>query len=229
MGKGYQFTLHDVEAVDRPSPFEAKVYFNPSKISIPQFNIRAGYFLTENFSLSIGYDHMKYVAVTNQQTFITGFIDSSASSNYAGIYDKTPITFSRDLMQYEHTNGCNYISIESDYYFHLWKSANNKYAVSVNTGAGIGLMVPRSDVSVFGVQGANLFHLAGFGTSISAGFRFTFYDHFYLQFLAKGGFIDLPDVLTYKSQGYKASQKFWFMQEIGNIGFRCKLYKNKIH
>lgn len=219
-GNGYHFTLHDIAAKDRPSPFEAKVYLNPAKLSIPQFNFRAGYFLTDKISVSLGYDHMKYVAVTDQQTFISGTIDSSASENYAGTYDNTPVIFSRNFMQYEHTNGCNYISAEADRYFHSWVSSDKKYSFSTQTGFGMGVMMPRSDVSVFGQQGANLFHFAGFGSSVSAGFRFVFFRHFYLQFIVKGGLISLPDVLTFKEKGYKASQHFWFLEEIGNFGFR---------
>jgi len=227
-GPDYHFTLHNVAAADRPSPFEAKVYFNPSKLSIPQFNFRAGYFLNEKISLSIGYDHMKYVAVTDQQTFITGTIDSSASETYAGVYDNTPIIFSRDFLQYEHTNGCNYISFETDFYLHPVVSANKKYWLSFHSGLGLGIMMPRSDVSVFGVQGANLFHLAGYGASTSAGFDFGFLKHFYLQFILKGGYINLPNVLTFKKEGYKASQHFFFLEEIGTVGCRFVLFGKRL-
>ncbi|MFZ5552666.1 MAG: hypothetical protein ACOZCO_06095 [Bacteroidota bacterium] len=223
-GDGYQFTLHDVVAKDRPSPFEAKVYFNPSKLSIPQFNIRGGYFINKNFSVSAGYDHMKYVLVNDQQALISGSIDSSASATYAGVYDQSPVNITRDFLLYEHTNGCNYISTEADFYAYPWISPNKKHSLSLHAGWGIGIMIPRSDVSVFGVQGANLFHLAGYGTAVSAGIKFVFFRNFFFQVIAKGGYISLPDVLTYKSENTKASQKFWFTQEICNLGFHFNLF-----
>jgi len=48
-GDGYDFTLYDVEAKDMPEPFDADVYFNIKKLSIPQFNFRAGYFFSDNW------------------------------------------------------------------------------------------------------------------------------------------------------------------------------------
>ncbi len=37
-GDDYNFTLDDVEAFDRPTPFNAHDYFNPAQLTIPQFN-----------------------------------------------------------------------------------------------------------------------------------------------------------------------------------------------
>jgi hypothetical protein len=44
IGQGYNFTLHDVVAKDAPSPL-GREYYDPALFSIPQFNIRGGYFL----------------------------------------------------------------------------------------------------------------------------------------------------------------------------------------
>ncbi len=51
-GMGYDFTVYHVTAHDRPSKFTFDNYFNPSHISIPQYNIRMGFYVFRNFHLS---------------------------------------------------------------------------------------------------------------------------------------------------------------------------------
>jgi len=43
-GDNYNFTLHDVKAKDKVSPFTFHDYFNPTRVTIPQTNFRLGYF-----------------------------------------------------------------------------------------------------------------------------------------------------------------------------------------
>ena len=62
VGPGYDFTLENVVAKDAPTPLkEINKYINPALFSIPQFNFHVGYFIKDNLSVSIGWDHMKYV------------------------------------------------------------------------------------------------------------------------------------------------------------------------
>lgn len=44
-GKNYDFTLKNVQAVDRQSTFSLEEYLNTKRITIPQYNLRIGYFL----------------------------------------------------------------------------------------------------------------------------------------------------------------------------------------
>ena len=43
VGQGYDFTLKNSVAKDNPSPFGA-AYFDPKRITVPQFNARIGYY-----------------------------------------------------------------------------------------------------------------------------------------------------------------------------------------
>lgn len=217
-GPGYDFTLNDVVAKDRQTPFAADVYLNPTRWTIPQYNIRAGFFITERLSVSLGHDHMKYVAVQDQMFTITGTVDSSASQQFAGTYDETPIQMTRDLLRFEHTNGLNYVSAEADYYGNLWNSNNKKQQLDFYVGFGMGILYPRSDVDVFNVDGVNVFHTAGWGTAIQTGIRFDFIPQIFLNLSVKGGFIHMPDILTI-NEGQKAEQRFFFLQEMATIGF----------
>ena len=86
-GNGYDFKIIKAVANDRPTKFDAAVYFNPALLTIPQYNLRIGYYFTNKLSLTFNVDHMKYVFETNQIAAIDGFVDSSASAKYAGNYD----------------------------------------------------------------------------------------------------------------------------------------------
>jgi hypothetical protein len=55
-----------LKGTDRPTKF-GWTYFNPSQLTIPQYNFRLGYFITDAFSISIGSDHMKFVIKENQK------------------------------------------------------------------------------------------------------------------------------------------------------------------
>ena len=80
-GQGHDFIAYDVEATDRYSPLSL-TYINPVQWSTPQFNFRVGYFLSSKYSISIGWDHMKYVA-TNYQTFnMYGAVNPALAPSY---------------------------------------------------------------------------------------------------------------------------------------------------
>lgn len=58
-GTNYDFTLENVKATDRQSPFSFELYFGPATITIPQYNFKIGYFFHNNFYVSLNADHMK--------------------------------------------------------------------------------------------------------------------------------------------------------------------------
>lgn len=223
VGTGYDYTLHGVSATDRPSSFSPDIYFNPKQLSIPQFNIRAGYFFKDKWALTMGYDHMKYVVRQYQQVRITGVIEAQASPNYEGEYEGDPILINPDFLMYEHTDGLNYLSAELDYYERWWASSRGKFVLSGQLGFGAGLLVPRSDVSAFGEPGANVFHVAGWGVDAHGGIRLDMGRYFFFQLSLKGGFMDMNDVLTYRRSGYKAVQHFFFLEQYASLGFQLHL------
>ncbi len=70
-GDNYDFTLYDVEAQDKPKGWHID-YINPARMTIPQTNLRVGYFLTDNYNISLGVDHMKYVMNQDQAVRYSG-------------------------------------------------------------------------------------------------------------------------------------------------------------
>ncbi|MFT7011738.1 MAG: hypothetical protein ACJAWR_001761, partial [Flavobacteriales bacterium] len=112
LGNGYDFTIKDAKANDKPEKFSWNVYFNPGLITIPQYNFRIGYFITNKLSITLNVDHMKYVLENNQIAVVHGFVDSSASEKWAKDYDNQSMSIDRSFIGYEHTDGLNVISLE---------------------------------------------------------------------------------------------------------------------
>jgi len=227
-GNGYDFTLDNVVAVDAPTPFDGfKTYFNPSLFSIPQFNLHAGYFIKDNLSISIGWDHMKYVMVPDQALRISGNISPKVSSpaqtvnpSYVGTYNNTPFTVvSKDFLQYEHTDGFNYASVEVEHYVPIWNPGVGKIELAWMNGAGLGLLVPRSDVRLFTLGRNNYWNLAGAGASLKTGLRLNLTKLLFFEAAFKGGYTNLWDVHTTGQVGDHAEQSIWFGEVYGALGF----------
>src|ERR1041385_5367725 len=102
-GNGYDFTLTDLKAT------------GDQRLSYPQYNYRVGYYFKDNWALSLGLDHMKYIVKNDQPTTITGYIDTSRSKPYAGVFNHEPFNLTDSFLHYEHTDGLNYVSVELDY------------------------------------------------------------------------------------------------------------------
>ncbi|MCT4580865.1 MAG: hypothetical protein N4A35_05550 [Flavobacteriales bacterium] len=217
-GDGYNFTIYDITAKDRPSPFDANTYFNISKLSIPQFNTRIGYQWKEKWALSFGYDHMKYVMNPYQRVAITGSIKSESAGSYRGYYSKgDSITLNKDFLEFEHTDGLNYFTFEIDNVNEVFNFKQGLLLLELRTGVGIGFIVPRTDVKIFSEKGPNIFNFAGYGTSLKTEFRLQFKKHFFLQATGKAGYINLPHISTTRN-GDKASQQFGFVEGFWALG-----------
>ena len=208
-GADYDFTLRDVQAFDRPEDLGVKTYLGPTTLWIPQYNYRIGYFLSDRWSVSLGLDHMKYVVAQNQEVQMDGYARNTGTGELS---QAQQVTITPDFLQYEHTDGLNLLSIDGDHYDHLWSSANGKQVLHVFEGGFIGPVIPRTDVRLYGVGINNKFHLAGWGAGVQGGLHFTFCRVLYLRTTAKGGYIDLPDVLTTGNDPDRASQHFFFAQ-----------------
>lgn len=223
-GTDYDFTLYDVVAKDRQSPFSMRTYFNPAYITIPQYNFRLGVYINEKYDISFGMDHMKYVMRSMQDVLISGSIANSGTI-YDGTYDKDSINLSPDFLLFEHTDGLNYENIEirrSDVLY-----SKPKFRIESRLGGGIGFMLPRTNTTLLNNDRYDEFHLAGYGLGAVAGVHFSFFNHFFLQFELKGGFIHMPDIRTTMYTADRASQHFFYGQAIGVFGANFNLFKAK--
>ncbi|MEY4963406.1 MAG: hypothetical protein RLZZ323_725 [Bacteroidota bacterium] len=218
-GSNYNFTIQDMVAHDKPKGWHID-YINPGRMTIPQTNLRMGYFINDHYSVAIGVDHMKYVMTQNQIANVTGTI--GAGLPFSGTYTNTPTVMSESFLMFEHTDGLNYVNTEFSRHDDIsqWFSISDtdKLQINLTEGIGVGMLYPRTNTTLLSKPRYDEFHVAGYGTSIKAGLNFTFFKHFYLQTEIKGGYINMPDIRTTQSTTDRASQEFFFFQKIIAFG-----------
>lgn len=225
-GPNYDFTLKDVVAHDRQSKLSWD-YLNPGLISVPQYNIRLGYFIKDNYSISVGWDHMKYVMDIPQRVAINGYIGSEISSPgvptgaYAGTYNGEMINVTPNMLTYEHTDGFNYANIEIERYDDIWVAPSRKTSLTLETGIGGGMMVPRSDVRLFEQGRNNHWNVSGYGFSAKMGLKFYLTKGLYFQNTTKIGATNLKTVhTTGRDDLDKASQKINYVENMFVVGIQ---------
>jgi hypothetical protein len=224
-GPGYDFTLRHVHAADRPVVFSFTNYFHPKQVWIPQYNYRVGWFFRDQWSISLGLDHMKYVVEQDQRVRMDGHVDGVRSHTIGeGSHE---VILTPDFLQYEHTDGLNLLSLDVDHYDLLWNSTNGHHYLRAYEGLHAGPVIPRSDVRLFGEGLNNRFNIAGVGVGTQAGLHFTFFRHFFIRNTLKAGWIDLSHVLTTGTNEDQASQHFWFIQHAVVVGGQFQFGKAK--
>lgn len=246
-GKDYRFTVADMRAHDKPKGWHVD-YINPTKMTIPQTNLRLGYFFSDHYSVSIGVDHMKYVMTQAQTANVTGYINLPADQSgsiYNGLYNNTPVDMSQGgaveggydnntvqpngpaFLMYEHTDGLNYINTEvsrHDDISKLFKIQNtDKIQINLTEGLGVGFLYPKTNSTLLGMPRHDDFHVSGYGASLKAGLNITFFKYFYIQGELKGGYINMNDIRTTMSTDDRASQDFFFFQRILAVGGKFRI------
>lgn len=226
-GNGYDFTLSDVKASDRQTTVGIDPYFRPDGITLPQTNFKVGYFISDKYALSFGVDHMKYVMDQDQTVVINGEInigsfqhtvidpdtkvESEITANFDGTYNNATIDLSEEgFLNFEHTDGLNYLNFEISRFDEL-KKFNESLMITGITGVGIGLLMPRTNVTMLDKKRHDDFHFAGWGTSVKAGLELS-YDRFFMRSELKYGYINMPDIRTTSSSIDKADQYFTFTE-----------------
>jgi len=219
-GQDYDFTIQDAIAHDRQTPFNTYDYFHPLRITIPQFNARVGYFVSDNYSVSIGADHMKYVVDSNQVITMNGYIQNSGT-DYDGVYEDESVILASDLLLLEHTDGLNYINVECRRVDEL--KVFNKISFNLTEGLGLGMMIPKTNATLLNNPRHDEFHIAGYGVNAIIGLQMNLGKYFFVLSELKGGFIHMPDIRTTLIPIDKASQHFFFSQANIVFGVRMNL------
>lgn len=224
-GDNFNFTVSNAEAHDKPKGWNID-YINPARFTIPQTNMKFGYFISDHYAIALNIDHMKYIFSQEQTANVTGTINLPASepgSIHNGTYNNTPVDFSDGtFLQFEHTNGLNYVHPEISRFDDLSKifgiTNTDKFQINITEGFGAGFLYPRTDAIVLSKADHDEFHIAGYGVSAKAGLNFTFFKYFFIQTELKGGYINMPDIEITYDKSEKASQHFLFLESIIYFG-----------
>ncbi len=230
-GDNYDFTVNNARAQDRQSNISFKNYLQPNRITIPQTNARLGYFFHDNWNVSIGLDHMKYVLEQFQNAEISGEINlndqNEGTQIYNGTYNNTQQVLNEDFLTFEHTDGLNYINLGIARVDNLGEYFNwdpKKIQINLTEGFEAGVLIPKTNAKVLDKDRYDEFHLAGYGLSLKGGINITFLNNFFVQLEIKGGFIDMQDIRTTASKSDRAKQNFFFAQENITFGYIFKLF-----
>jgi len=212
-GEGQEFTLHNVAAQDKPKGWHVD-YINPAKMTIPQTNLRVGYFISNKYNVSLGIDHMKYVMTQNRAVDISGSYPGAGS--YGEQLPNGQVLLTEKFLTFEHTDGLNYVNAEINRVDDISKifGINNTDIVQINTtyGLGAGVLYPKTNAQFLSRERHDNFHISGWGASAKVGLNVTFLKYFFVQVEAKGGYINMPNIYITEDNSWKAKQDFNFVQ-----------------
>jgi len=96
-----------------------------------------------------------------------------------------------------------------------YKFAKNKLKLVAK--AGVGIVIPKTDVTLFGKRLDNKFHIAGYVTGIETGLRYFFTKKFYLEYTGKIAFANYVNALT--MEGGRANHSFFAFERLGSVGY----------
>lgn len=211
----YDFTLYDLKAKDRTGFRDIL----RTDLTIPQYVYRIGYYFNnkQNIGIEINFDHSKYVMINNQTAHLTGQIRGTH-------YDKDTLV-SPSFLKFEHTNGANFLMFNAIKRQTLLKTKNKKHWLSAVVKAGPGIVIPKTDVSLFGVRLDNRFHIAGCIVGADIGIRYDFFNYWFFESSVKGSFANYTNVLTVGTG--KANHSFYTLQAIASLGFSLPVKHKK--
>ena len=220
-GADYDFTIHNVSAHDKPKGWHID-YVNPSRITIPQTNLRIGYFITDHYNISIGFDHMKYVMYNDRRVDYSGYYPEEGNNTFGETISDDELLLTEDFLLFEHTDGLNYINTEisrvDDISGLIGLPNTDKFQINLTEGIGGGFLYPKTNTTLLGKDRYDEFHISGYGLSAKVGLNFTFFKYFFIQTELKGGYIEMNDIRTTKDKADSAEQNFWFFQRIIAVG-----------
>lgn len=218
-GDNHDFTLYNVESQDKPKGYHLD-YINPSRMTIPQTNFRIGYYINDKYNITIGFDHMKYVMMQDKVVDYSGYYPNEGT--YGESLPGDQLLLTKDFLEYEHTDGLNYVNTELSRVDDISKVFNlpntDKFQINLTEGIGGGFIYPKTNATMFKEERHDKFNIAGYGISAKAGLNLTFFKYFFIQTELKAGYIDMNNIKTSANPTYKAEQNFWFIQSIVAIG-----------
>lgn len=168
---GNDFTLFDVRTRDSKGWTDV---FNHAP-TVPQYNIRFGFFLNDKWGIEVALDHIKWIVRQDQQVRMSGTVDGEAID--------TQVTLTTDVLKYQLNNGANPIFINLLRRARLARQPGQTGHVALLAKGGGGFAVPHTENTVFGqpnAKGFQPFH--GWGVNAGAAIRIHVLKALYVEF-----------------------------------------------
>jgi len=213
-GHEYNFILKDAVAKDAPR-FNSILNW---EVTIPQFHYRFGYlFPGEKINgIEIGFDHVKYILKEDQILHVQGMLYDSASGGVNSV--DREMVMGRNFVQFEHTNGANYLMASYMRGIPIFMSRNLTHVIMCLVKPSAGIVIPRSYVSIYEISKDNRYHIAGYVAGFDIALRYTYADRFFFETSGKGCYANYMDVLT--TPGNKAHHYFYSFEWLFAVGYQ---------
>jgi hypothetical protein len=207
----YDFTIYDAKAHDRSDFNKIGDVVN---LTVPQFAYRVGYYFNNKADIGIegNFDHTKYIVTDYQRVHIKG--------QFNGEYvDKDTILDPSNFLHFEHSDGANFLCFN---FVKRWKfySPNKYFNIGWVVKPGMGMVIPRTDVTLFGERLNNDFHIAGYICALESGFRAEFLKRGFFEFVAKGSYANYMQVLVLGKGNGRANHYFFTGQLTAQLGLQ---------
>ncbi len=203
----YDFTVHKAVAHDRRDFDQIPDVVN---ITIPQFIGRLGFYLNDKWDFEISYDHTKYVVDDFQKVRITGHINNVWMN-------QDTILNGDDLFHLEHTDGANFLMFNAVRKFKIFNSTPN-FIMHTFVKPGGGVVIPRTDVTLFGERLNNDWKIAGCIFGVESGIRINFLKYGLFELACKGSWANYINAFVLGKGNGKVSHHFFAAQINATIG-----------
>jgi hypothetical protein len=210
----YDFTIYNAKAHDRPNFESIPDIVN---LTIPQFNGRIGYYFNDkkNLGIELSYDHAKYIVSDGQTLHIKGTI--------AGNNIDKDTTLESQNFHFEHSDGANFWMLNLLKRWTLFQTKNGKHNVSLIAKPGAGVVIPRTDVTLFGHRINNNWKVAGAIVGLETGIRTEICRNFVIEFTGKACYANYTNCLVQGKGNGKAFHHFGTLEGILTFGYQFGL------
>jgi hypothetical protein len=173
-GLGNDFRLLKVQAHDS----KAWTDLFDHALTVPQYNVRAGYFWNEKWGVELAMDHIKWIVTQDQLVHMTGTL--------AGAPVDGDVVLSEAVLKYQLNNGANPVFVNLIRRFRLAGQHGRTGYLTFLAKAGGGFAVPHTENTVFGVPNeAGFQFFQGWNLDAVAAARVHLYKGLYFEFEEK--------------------------------------------
>ena len=171
---GNDFKLLSVEAHDS----KAWTDLFDHALTVPQYNVRAGYFWNEKWGLELAMDHIKWIVTQDQSVRMTGTLNGAPVD--------TDVVLTEGVLKYQLNNGANPVFVNLVRRYRLAGQHGRTGYLTFLAKAGGGFAVPHTENTLFGVNNeAGFQFFQGWNLDAVAAARVHMYKGLYFEFEEK--------------------------------------------
>lgn len=202
VGADYDYSLKNVKGYDRESKGQ-------SNLDFAQFNLRLGYYYTDRWAITLGFDRLSYIMADQNQVLLDGKIEPGVDTSWSGTYYDQPVTTNRNAFHYQNKRGLNFIRLELMRSIDLFElGTKRQLALTANVGISGGPVVTINSFRFAQKQTSPTTSFAGYGLGATGGLRLEFFKHVYFQFENSLAFAHLLNARTRSDDKNQYSKQF---------------------